>query len=181
MHRTLSVHDHHYVGPDCLPSRTRTLQVIEAITDDVGRIPYIYNTEALTIELIQGCTGLRARLTEVTSGFYATEMLLVRTLGLGETLTLEYVTSFTYEPVQAGEMSGDLRQYRRAVRRRMENVDIRVEFDPRTLPRHVWWAVWDGVAGPVIDQESVALDSQNSAQRFLRSIENTVVGFHWEW
>lgn len=181
VHRTLSVHDHHYVGPDCLPSRTRTLQVIEAITDDVGRIPYIYNTEALTIELIQGCTGLRARLTEVTSGFYATEMLLVRTLGLGETLTLEYVTSFTYEPVQAGEMSGDLRQYRRAVRRRMENVDIRVEFDPRTLPRHVWWAVWDGVAGPVIDQESVALDSQNSAQRFLRSIENTVVGFHWEW
>ena len=181
VHRTLSVHDHHYVGPDCLPSRTRTLQVIEAITDDVGRIPYIYNTEALTIELIQGCTGLRARLTEVTSGFYATEMLLVRTLGLGETLTLEYVTSFTYEPVPAGEMSGDLRQYRRAVRRRMENVDIRVEFDPRTLPRHVWWAVWDGVAGPVIDQESVALDSQNSAQRFLRSIENTVVGFHWEW
>ena len=56
-----------------------------------------------------------------------------------------------------------------------------MEFDPRTLPRHVWWAVWDGVAGPVIDQESVALDSQNSAQRFLRCIENTVVGFHWEW
>ena len=49
------------------------------------------------------------------------------------------------------------------------------------LPRNVWWAVWDGVAGPVIDQQSVALDSQYSAQRFLRSIENTVVGFHWEW
>ena len=78
-------------------------------------------------------------------------------------------------------MSGDLRQYRRAVRRRMENVDIRVEFDPRTLPRNVWWAVWDGVAGPVIGQESVGLDKQNSAQRFLRCIENTVVGFHWEW
>ena len=94
-HRTLSVHDHHYVGPDCLPSRTRTLQVIEAIADNVGRIPYIYNTEALTIDLIQGCTGLRERFTEVTRGFYATDMLLVRTLGLGETLTLEYVTSFT--------------------------------------------------------------------------------------
>ena len=91
VHRTLSVHDHHYVGPDRLPNRTRTLQVIEAIADNVSRIPYIYNTEALTIDLIQGCTGLRDRFTEVTSGFYATDMLLVRPLGLGETLTLEYV------------------------------------------------------------------------------------------
>ena len=181
VHRTLSVHDHHYVGPDCLPSRTRTLQVIEAIADNVRQIPYIYNTEALTIDLIQGCTGLRDRFTEVTSGFFATDMLLVRPLGLGETLTLEYVTSFTYEPAPPGELSSDLRQYRRAVRRRMENVDIRVEFDPRTLPRAVWWAVWDGVAGPVIEQESVALDSQHAAQRFLRFIDDTVVGFHWEW
>ena len=42
-------------------------------------------------------------------------------------------------------------------------------------------AVWDGVAGKVIGQEDVALDGQNSAQRFLRFIENTVVGFHWQW
>ena len=108
-------------------------------------------------------------------------MLPVRPLGLGETLTLEYVTSFQYEPVPAGEMGSDLCQYRRAVRRRMENVDIRVEFDPGMLPRYVWWAVWNGVAGNVISQESVALDGQNSAERFLRFIENTVVGFHWQW
>jgi hypothetical protein len=181
VHRTLSVHDHHYVGADGLPNRTRTLQVIEALDDHVGQIPYIYNTDALTIDLIQGCTGLGARLTEITSGFFATDMLLARPLGLGETLTLEYVTSFTYKPVPAEQMTGDLCQYRRAVRRRMENVDIRVEFDPGMLPRNVWWANWNGVAGEIINQESVALDSQNSAQRFLRFIEDTVVGFHWEW
>jgi hypothetical protein len=181
VHRTLSVHDHHYVGAGGLPGRTRTLQVIEAITGDVGRIPYIYNTDALAVDLIQGCTGLGERFTEVTSGFFATDMLLVKTLGVGETLTLEYVTSFKYAKIPSGEMSGDLCQYRRAVRRRMENVDIRVEFDPEMLPRHVWWAVWDGVAGKVIGQEDVALDGQNSAQRFLRFIENTVVGFHWQW
>jgi hypothetical protein len=49
------------------------------------------------------------------------------------------------------------------------------------LPRNVWWANWNGVAGEIINQESVALDSQNSAQRFLGFIEDTVVGFHWEW
>jgi hypothetical protein len=91
------------------------------------------------------------------------------------------VTSFKYAKVPANQLNGDLCQYRRAVRRRMENIDIRVEFDPGMLPRHVWWAVWDGVEGNVISQESVALDGQNSAQRFLRFIENTVVGFHWQW
>lgn len=181
VHRTLSVHDHHYVGPDRLPSRTRTLQVIEAITEDVSHIPYIYNTDALAIDLIQGCSGLGERFTEITSGFFATDMLLVKALTLGETLTLEYVTSFKYAKVPANQLNGDLCQYRRAVRRRMENIDIRVEFDPGMLPRHVWWAVWDGVEGNVISQESVALDGQNSAQRFLRFIENTVVGFHWQW
>jgi hypothetical protein len=154
---------------------------IEALDDHVGQIPYIYNTDALTIDLIQGCTGLGARLTEITSGFFATDMLLARPLGRGETLTLEYVTSFTYKPVAAEQMTGDLCEYRRAGRRRMENVDLRVEFDPGMLPRNVWWANWNGVAGEIINQESVALDSQNSAQRFLRFIEDTVVGFHWEW
>jgi len=181
VHRTLSVHDHHYVGPDRLPSRTRTLQVIEAITEDVSHIPYIYNTDALAIDLIQGCTGLGERFTEITSGFFATDMLLVKALTLGETLTLEYVTSFKYAKVPANQLNGDLCQYRRAVRRRMDNIDIRVEFDPGMLPRHVWWAVWNGVEGNVISEESVALDGQNSAQRFLRFIENTVVGFHWQW
>jgi len=180
-HRTVSVHDHHYVGPDRLPSRTRTLQVIEAITRDVTRIPYIYDTDALAIDLLQGCSGLGEQFTEVTRGFFATDMLLAKTLSLGETLTLEYVTSFRYAPVPPAQMNGDLCQYRRAVRRRMENVDVRVAFDPGVLPRQVWWAVWDGVAGNVISQESVALDGQNSAQRFLRFIENTVVGFHWQW
>ena len=181
VHRTLSLHDHHYVGPDGMPSRTRTLQVVEAITDDVQRIPYIYDTSAVSIDLIQGCTGLGAQFREVSGGIFATDLLLARSLGSGETLTLEYVTTFSYPKVPADEMVGELAQYRRAVRRRMENADIRVEFDPEHLPQKVWWAIWDGVEGDIIGQEQVELDSQHSAQRFLRFLENSVVGFHWEW
>jgi hypothetical protein len=181
VHRTLSVHDHHYVGPDGLPSRTRTLQVVEAITDGVQRIPYIYDTSALSIDLIQGCTGLGSQFREVTDGVFATDLLLARTLGYGDTATLEYVTSFSYQQVPHDELVGELAEYRRAVRRRMENVDIRVEFDPERLPAAVWWAVWDGIGGDVIDSELVDLDAQHSAHRFLRFIENTVVGFHWAW
>ncbi|HWG12624.1 MAG TPA: hypothetical protein VG268_05055 [Streptosporangiaceae bacterium] len=181
VHRTLSVHDHHYVGADGLALRTRTLQVVEAITDDVQRIPYMYDTSALSIGLIQGCIGLGAEFREVTSGIFGTDLLLARTLGFGETATLEYVTTFSYQQVPHVELTGQLAQYRRAVRRRMENADIRVEFDPERLPATVWWARWDGIDGEVMEQEAVDLDTQCSAHRFLRSIENTVVGFHWAW
>jgi hypothetical protein len=37
------------------------------------------------------------------------------------------------------------------------------------------------VDGEVLGQEPVGLDSQHSAHRYLRSIERTVVGFHWLW
>jgi hypothetical protein len=33
----------------------------------------------------------------------------------------------------------------------------------------------------VTAQEEASLDVQYSAHRYLRSIERTVVGFHWSW
>ncbi len=62
----------------------------------------------------------------------------------------------------------------------MDNFDMRVEFHPTRIPAHVWWAAWDGAEGAVLQQE-VTLDSQHAAQRFLRSIDRAVVGFHWDW
>src|ERR1700749_3276106 len=180
-HRTLSVHDHHYVGPDGLALRTRTLQVVEAITDQVERIPYIYDTSALSIDLVQGCTGLGSRFREVTSGVFATDLLLAGTLGYGETATLEYVTTFAYQKVAPSALTGEFPDDRRAVRRRVENGDIRVEFDPDRLPATVWWASWDGIGGGGVDSQPGSLGGPHPAHRFLSFIENTVVGFHWAW
>src|SRR5438270_202725 len=58
---------------------------------------------------------------------------------------------------------------------------IRVQFHPGKLPGSVVWAVWDGMDGPIIDRENVALDSQFAVHRYLRLAETTVVGFHWDW
>ena len=37
--KTLSLHDHHYLGPDGLPDRHRVIHVIEALVDGVDRVP----------------------------------------------------------------------------------------------------------------------------------------------
>jgi hypothetical protein len=73
------------------------------------------------------------------------------------------------------------RQYRRGVLASLENFDLRIEFHPGRLPAALWWATWDGVDGPLLTQEPVELDSLHAAQRYLRSMQRTVVGFHWAW
>ncbi len=177
-HQTLSLHDHVYVGSDGLPARARTLQVVEAIADGLDRIPYLYDTKALTLEVGQGCTELSGDLYQVSDELFVTHVSLAKALDVGETTTLEYWTTYQYT---ADPLDVHQREYRRAVMGRLENVDIRVEFHPDKLPADVWWATWDGVEGEVLEQEPVALDSQYSAHRYLRFIEKTVAGFYWSW
>jgi hypothetical protein len=177
-HQTVAIHDHVQVGPGRLLDQTRTLQVIEATAADVDRIPYLYDTSALTLEVGPGCRGVSGSLFQVGPGVHATEIMLAKVLGPGETTTLEYRTSYRYP--------GDLddpaeREFRRAVLGRMENADLRVQFHPSALPAGVWWATWDGVDGPITHQEPADLDSQHSVHRYLRFLTKTVVGFHWTW
>jgi hypothetical protein len=177
-HQSLALHDHAEIGADGRPSRTRTMQVIEALAAGTSQIPYLYDTNALTLEVGQGCRGVSRQLYQIGEGIFATSIILSKELGVGETMTLEYWTTYQYpgDPRDPHE-----RQYRRAVMAYLENFDIRVQFHPSRLPGRLWWATWDGVDGPVTRQEEVSLDSQNSAHRYLRSIERTVVGFHWTW
>ena len=177
-HQTLTMHDHVYVDAAGRIARARTMQVIEASMAQTDRIPYLYDTSSLTVEAGEGCAGVTGAVRPLGAGMYATELLLPRPLGLGETTTVEYTTTFRYP--------GDLddqreRQYRRGALASLENFDLRIQFHPGRLPARVWWATWDGVDGPVLTQEPVVLDSLNAAQRYLRSLQRTVVGFHWSW
>jgi hypothetical protein len=177
-YQTVSLHDHLNVGEDGLVSRVRTLKVIEAIAGGLDRIPFIHDTDALTLEAGQGCSGVSGYLRRLEEDVYVTDILLAKTLALGETLTLEYWTTYHHLNDRLDERQS---QYRRAVMRRVENFDIRVEFHPNRLPRTVWWGVWDGVDGDVISKEPMSLDSQHSTHRYMRFMEKTVVGFFWEW
>ena len=62
-------------------------------------------------------------------------ILLSRVLNVGETSTLEYWTTYQYQddPDDPG-----LREHRRAVMHYVENVDMRVQFDPGRQPAKLW-------------------------------------------
>lgn len=177
-HQTLSLHDHLYVGADGRIDRTRAMQVIEATAQSVDRIPFLCDTNVLTIEVGQGCKEVTGEVRHIGPDVFATEIVLARTLELGETITLEYWITYRFpgDPSDPSE-----REYRLAVMRHVENFDMRVEFHPDRLPASVWWAHWDGVDGGVLQREAVTLDSQHSVHRYLRSLDKTVAGFYWQW
>jgi hypothetical protein len=176
-HQTLTMHDHIYVGPDGRIARARTIQVIEAIVAGTDRIPYLYDTSSLTVEVGQGCAGLSGDLRKLGDEVFATWILLARPLALGETTTVEYATTFRFAEDSHEQPE---REYRRGVLASLENYDLRIEFHPDWLPTGIWWTTWDGVDGPMLTQERVTLDSLHAAQRYLRSVQRTVVGFHWQ-
>jgi hypothetical protein len=177
-HQTLSLHDHVYIGEDRRIDRIRMLQVIEAIAQGVDRIPFLCDTNVLTVEVGQGAKELSGKLQQLRADMCYAEILLARTLDLGETITLEYWVTYRYpgDPADPAE-----HWHRRAVMRHAENIDMRVEFHPNRLPAQVWWAHWDGDDGDVIQRETVTLDSQCSVHRYVRSVDKTVVGFYWRW
>jgi hypothetical protein len=172
-HRTLTLHEHHYLGADGLPLRHRTLQVIEVTDGEVDVHPYCFDTNALTVDVLQGgqCEG-EAR--EIAPGIFALDVRLNRVLTPGQTTTLEYATTFRYaEPPP--------RELRRAASRPIDNVDIRVEFDQARTPSEVWWTIWRDLDGPVVHRERVELDAGNAAERWLPRLQRSVVGFTWDW
>jgi hypothetical protein len=177
-HQTLSLHDHVYVGEDRRIDRVRMLHVIEAIAQGVDRIPFLCDTNVLTVEVGQGGKELSGKVQQIGTDVCVGQILLARTLDLGETITLEYWVSYRYpgDPADPAE-----RWHRRGVMRHAENIDMRVEFHPNRPPAQVWWGHWDGTDGDVIQREAVTLDSQCSAHRYVRSVDNTVVGFYWQW
>jgi hypothetical protein len=177
-HQTLSLHDHVYVGSDGRIDRGRTMQVIEAIEQGVDRIPFLCDTKTLTLEVGQGGKEVSGEVRQIGEEVFSTEIMLARTLDLGETLTLEYWTTYRYPGNLADP---EEREFRRAVIRHIENLDMRVEFQPETLPARVWWARWDGIEGSVLEREVVTLDTEFSAHRYLRSLDKAVAGFYWQW
>jgi len=104
----------------------------------------------LTLEVGQGGKELSGGVRQIGENVFTTEILLSRTLDLGETTTLEYWITYRF-PGNSTDPSE--RNFRRACMRHVENLDMRVEFHPDRLPSGLWWARWDGIEGEVAERE----------------------------
>ena len=177
-HQTVSLHDRVWVGADGRIERSHVMQVVEATENGVDRIPFISDTSVLTIEVGMGCRELASAVRQVADDVFMTEIVLSKTLQLGETAAVEYFLTYRFP----GQLSDPAeRQFRRAVMNQVSGYDVVICFHPDRLPGNLWWATWEGVDGAVQTQEPVSLDSQYSAHRFLQSLERTVAGFYWTW
>jgi hypothetical protein len=172
-YRTVALHEFHTLGADGLPQSHRTVHVIRAL-QQVRCYPYRFDTDAVRVEVLRGGRAGPLYRTSM-NGVFAVDIELTRPLAPGETGSFEYRTVFDYRQPPAP-------QFRRATRRRCDNVEINVRFHPDRLPAHVCWAVWAGYgADEPLEQEPVTLDPDASVHRYLETLEGRAVGFRWEF
>ncbi len=171
-YQTIALHEFHVVGADRLPVQHRTIHVIRAL-DDLTSYSYRFDTDAAAVEVLRGGTaGPVYRTAE--NGVYAVDIVLDRTLIPGETASFEYRTVFSYRTPPPQE-------FRRASRRRVENVELHVRFDASLLPTEVWWAIWDDLDDPRPSYERlVSLEPGGSVHTYLDVLEG-IVGYHWKF
>lgn len=172
-HRTTLLFEHHYIGRDGLPVHHHTQQTIYSLTDGLDRYHVRIDTDEAEVRVKRG--GTSGEPYQLGNGLLAIDITFPHPLGFGEAHYLDYWTNLHYSRPPA-------REFRRAAHQRVEHVDMRVEFHRDRLPSRIWWAEWSGyVDGDVVERTEVTLDEERSAHRYLDAIENTVVGFHWDW
>jgi hypothetical protein len=173
---TIMLHEFHYVGPDGLPLRHRTLHAIRALQDGLDTYRYGFDTSEVTIDRIGG--GAPGAPYQRSETVWAFDIALARTLPQGGEHSLEFEFTFHYPdgPVEPC--------FRRVAHERFENVAIRVEFDPGALPRQVWWTEWRDYRDPdppVLRRQPVTLDAEHAAYHRLDVMDRAVAGFAWEF
>ena len=172
-HRTVSLHEDHYLGPDGYPDHHETLQVIEATADGLERHRCIFDTSHVEVEPILG-GRIDGPSYPWADGMYAVDLVLWRPLNKGETTTLKYHTTFSYPRPPAPEL-------RRGASNRISNVDLRVQFHPQRLPHTVSFVTWPLLASGPSHTCPVPLEADHSVQRHLAFVERSLAGFTWTW
>jgi hypothetical protein len=173
-HRTVALHEWHVIGPDGLPARHRTVQVLRALRPGLSAFTYRFDSSDAQVRVLRGARAGAPR--KDSEGLTAVDLTFPRPLAVGETASLEYETVFSWRSVPTPEV-------RRAMRQRVERLDMRVEFSPGRLPAEVRWAVWDGFGreARVRAAERVELDDELAVHRFVDAATGVTVGFQWTW
>jgi hypothetical protein len=161
--RTLLLHEFCFVGADGTVRERRTMQVIRAVERGVDRCAVANDGDLGAVEVVRG------------GRYVGGDIEFGRELAAGETASFEYRVLFG-----AGR-SAQPQTFRRSAMRRIDNVEMRVQFDARKLPSRVSWNTWSGIDGPVRTEQPLALDDDCSVHHYLPRLEAATVGFCWCW
>lgn len=173
-YQTVQRQELHFIGPAGQPVRHRTVQAIRALVDDYRTHRFFFDTREVTISQIHG--GKPGPLQRVDGALWAVDIALPHTLSAGEVAFMEYVTEFHNDtplpPV-----------FRYATHQRVEDVVIRVEFDPARLPAAVHWCTWDDYERPALprDRWPAALDAEHAVSHSVDVVAQAAIGFTWEF
>lgn len=174
-YRTVSLHELHWVGPDGLPARHRTIQVVRALRPGLASYTYRFDRSEATVHSVRGATASEPYDDEIP-GLTAVDLRFPRPLGLNETASFEYETHFHWRSVPPP-------RFRRAGRYPVQHIDVQLTFSPERLPAEVHWCLWDGFTddAELRAAERVELDADHSVQRFVEELDGHTIGFTWEW
>ena len=132
-HQTVSLHDHIYVGADRRPAGPGPCRWSRPSSRDSTGSPTSTTPTRSPWKSGRAAPAAPGPFRRIGDVAYATDIPLAHSLGLGETLTLEYWTSYHYDGNPADP---EEREYRRAVMNTLENFDMRVSSIPtRCRPR----------------------------------------------
>ncbi|MGW9438663.1 hypothetical protein [Streptomyces sp. NPDC055607] len=171
-HRTTALFSRYYISPGRALRSIETSHILVALHDGLDTLAYSPRDTVTEVESVVGGTFVGFR--PSSPGYIGVEFQLDRPLAAGEHASLQYTT--LHRPASAPCL-----HVRRAARKRIDNVDIRVVFES-ARPRHAWWCVWDTYDGsePVraIDTE---ISPEGELHQFFPYLEQAVVGFQWQW
>jgi hypothetical protein len=171
-HRTIALFKRYDIGDDKMLQKADAHHIIMALEDGLTVYGHSPRDFLKGLQCISG--GKNVTIYDSVPGFVGMDIELERPLAKHQTASLQYVATYNPTPEPCTEV-------RRAARARIRNVDIRVCFSgPR--PRRAWWCVWeDHIDGLPVRSEEVEINTAGELHRFIPFLEQTVVGFRWEW
>jgi hypothetical protein len=165
--------DEHVLGADGLPAYHRTTQTVRALVDDMTACVYLFDAEAVSVEVSAGGTGDAPR--QVADGMWGVVITLDAPLRAGESCDLAYETTFDYRRPPAPVL-------RRAAPPHETEVEMVVAFDPARLPSAVHLSTWATATDTEpMSSALVDLDHHHRASATWTALRAGLVGFSWVW
>ncbi len=171
-HRTVALFVRYHIDANHALQLTETSHAIVALEEGIDSFAYSPRDSVTDVTVVTG--GTFAGYHESAPGYVGVRISLSQRLTRGQRTSLQYAT--THRPDEA-----PCTYVRRAARRRIENVDMRVLFD-EVRPTRAWWCVWgDYDCNHSVERTPIQITSNFELHQFVPYAEETVMGFQWEW